>query len=307
MSRSVALPAGTVTLTAQVNYQIELDWDYAYLTVNGTPVESDHGDAPGAPGSPTNLNGQNFGWGITGSTGGNWVTLTADLSAFAGQTVDIGFRYWTDGFVTEPGFMVDEIAITGQPVDGAESNAGWTFDGFSITTGQETSFHFNAYLAEFRQYRGNDTSLATAYNFGFIGVNDDWVEFYPFQDGLLISYWDTSQTDNNTSFHPGEGEILPIDAHPVPLLDAFGNVWRNRVQSYDSTFTFAPTDAITLHKFGEPSYHPSLPGVSVFNDMNSYWDPANPNGSVIVPNTGTTIRIKSISAHGSFMQVAVNK
>ena len=26
----------------------------------------------------------------------NWVALTADLSAFAGQTVEIGFRYWTD-------------------------------------------------------------------------------------------------------------------------------------------------------------------------------------------------------------------
>ena len=294
------------SLTADVQYDIEFGWDYAYLVVstdggatwdNVASNISNNDDPEGS--------GQNFGNGITGASGG-WVTMTADLSAYTGDVL-LGFRYWTDAYVTLPGFMVDELSITGFPVDGAESDAGWTFDGFRVTTGNEISFHFNAYLAEFRQYRGYDKSLATAYNFGFVGINDDWVETYPFQDGLLISYWDTSQTDNNTSFHPGEGEILPIDAHPVPLLDAFGNVWRNRVQSYDSTFTLEPTDAITLHKFGEPSYHPSLPAVSVFNDLNPTWYPENPWGSVIVPQTGTTIRIKSISTRGSFMQVAVNK
>ena len=36
MTRSVTLPAGAPSLTAKVKYDIELDWDYAYLTVNGT-------------------------------------------------------------------------------------------------------------------------------------------------------------------------------------------------------------------------------------------------------------------------------
>jgi hypothetical protein len=43
----------------------------------------------------------------------------------------------------------------------------------------------------------------------------------------------------------------------------------------------------------------------VFNDTKSYYDPANPWGSVITPNTGTRIRIVSISAQNSFMQVEV--
>ena len=36
-----------------------------------------------------------------------------------------------------------------------------------------------------------------------------------------------------------------------------------------------------------------------------YYDPANPQGSVKNPNTGTQIRISSISALGNFMQIEV--
>lgn len=308
MYRSFNLAPGS-SLTAQVQFDIELDWDYAYL------VASTDGGATWtnvATNLSTNLdpNGQNFGNGHTGSSSGSWVALTADLSAFTGPTL-LGFRYWTDGFVTNPGFMVDELSVTGFPTDGAESDAGWTFDpasgGFRVTTGNEVSFHFNAYVAEFRQYRGYDTSLRTAYNFGFLNSRPDWVETFPYQDGLLISYWDTSQSDNSTSAHPGEGLLLPIDAHPKAMIRGDGGIWRSRIQSYDSTFTLSKTDAIQLHWFGQPSFHASQPAVSVFNDANQYWNPLTPTAGVMNPHTGTTIRIKSISAQNTFMQVAVNK
>ncbi len=159
MTRSVTLPAGAVSLSAKVRYDVELDWDYAYLTVNGAPVATNLS-------SGTNPNGQNFGNGITGSSGGNWVDLTADLSAFAGQTVTLGFRYWTDGAVAEAGFGVDDIAITGLPIDDAESDFGWSYAGFSRTTGTTAQSFSNAYFAEFRQYKGYDDSLRTGpYNF----------------------------------------------------------------------------------------------------------------------------------------------
>jgi hypothetical protein len=45
--------------------------------------------------------------------------------------------------------------------------------------------------------------------------------------------------------------------------------------------------------------------VPIFDDNLSWYDPANPMGSVITPMTGTQIRVKSVSAHGSFMQVEV--
>ena len=55
------------------------------------------------------------------------MTLTANLSSFANQTVTIGFGYFTDGGVQgatgafPAGISIDEIAITGLPTDGAES------------------------------------------------------------------------------------------------------------------------------------------------------------------------------------------
>jgi len=304
MFKAFSLPAGA-TLSARVRYQIESNYDYAYLVYSTdggatwTSLETNR--------STTNdPNGQNFGFGITGSaTSNNWYDLTAHLPE---GDVLLGFRYWTDSNTGGFGFMVDEINITGQAVDGAETDAGWTFAGFRITSGQEVQYFAHYYVAEYRAYWGYDKNLQFGpYNFGFLDnpLLGDWVEHLPYQDGLLINYWDTSQRNNNTRQHPGQGLILPVDAHPTAMLRADGGVWRNRMQSYDSTFTLAPTDPLTLHYLSQPSYHPSLPGVSIFDDRNSYYDPTNPQGSVIVPNTGTQIRIQSISAQGNFMQIQV--
>ncbi len=309
MYKPFNLAAGS-SLTATVNFDIETDWDYAYVVVSTddgatwTSVETNLS-------TTTNPNGQNFGYGITGSSGGAWVALTANLSAYTGDVL-FGFRYWTDTYVVEPGFMVDDILITGYPLDDAESEAGWTFAGFRLTTGEESAYYFNAYVAEFRQYRGYDSTLAGGpYNWGFQDNPAllNWVEHFPYQDGLLISYWDTSFTDNNVGSHCAAGRcgglLLTIDAHPEAMYRADGGVWRNRIQTYDSTFSLEPTDALTLHWNSQPSDHPSQPAVPVFDDRITYYDPANPMGSVINPNTGTQIRIQSISAQGNFMQVQV--
>ena len=50
------------------------------------------------------------------------------------------------------------------------------------------------------------------------------------------------------------------------LRRADGNVWRSRIQTYDSTFGQEATDPITLHFQSLPSVHQSQPGVSLFND-----------------------------------------
>jgi immune inhibitor A len=304
MVKAVTLPAGA-SLTAMVNFSIELDWDYAYVIV------STDGGANWAS-VPTNLstdydpNGQNDGFGITGSTGGAWVPLIADLSAYSGNVM-IGFRYWTDVAVAELGFKADNIEITGQPLDGAEDAAGWTFNGFRATNGVESKLYSHYYVGEFRQYRGYDASLKTAYNFGFLNNPDlgNRVEWYPYQDGLLLSYWDTSQTNNNTSQHPGAGLILPIDAHPNILRNAAGGAVSNRIQSFDSTFSLEPTDPITLHFNSTPVTFPSQKAAKLFDDRMQYYNPARPTMGVINPNTGTIIEIRSYSALNNFMQVQV--
>ncbi len=52
----------------------------------------------------------------------------------------------------------------------------------------------------------------------------------------------------------------------------------------------------------------SLPPAPEFNDMNNYWSPlANANlSSVIVPKTGTIIRIINTSTQRDFMQINVD-
>jgi immune inhibitor A len=319
MTRSVTLPAGTPSLNAQIRTNIETDWDYAYVTVNGTPI-------PTNLSTNTNPNSNNLGEGITGPRS-SWTALSASLSAYAGQTVTIGFRYKTDGAqqgqpgaAGVPGFQVDEIAISGQPTDGAETDGGWTFTpaqgGFHATASTVTRYFFNAYVAENRQYLGYDAGLQTGpYNFGgTIGPN--WAERFPLQDGLLVWYWDNSYGDNNVGDHPGGGLILPVDANPAPLHWANGSVMRPRLQSFDATFTTQKTDAITVHNGGVAVTVPSRPGVSTFDDSQSYWVAGDPgdapaNGryqaewnSVKVPNTGTSMRVTSVTP-GGFMQVQV--
>jgi immune inhibitor A len=306
MYKAYNLPAGA-TLSAKVKYNIELDWDYAYLvysTDNGATWTSLQTNQS----TTTDPNGQNKGFGITGSSGGNWVDLTANLPA---GNVLLGFRYWTDTNTGGFGFMVDDLNVTGMATDGAEADAGWTYKpttGFHVSTGTESKLFNNYYIAEYRQYYGYDKTLKTGpYFFGYLNnpALGDLVDHFPYQDGLLINYWDTSQANNNTSTHPGAGLVLPIDAHFKALNRVDGVVWRNRIQSYDATFTLEPTDALSLHVNSVLSPVPSLKGVSVFDDRTLYWDSANPMGSVKNPNTGTQIRIVSISALGGFMQVEV--
>ncbi|HEX2992013.1 MAG TPA: hypothetical protein VHO49_15115, partial [Anaerolineales bacterium] len=173
--------------------------------------------------------------------------------------------------------------------------------------GTESALFNHYYIAEYRTYKGYDSTLKVGpYYFGYPTM-PDFVDHFAYQDGMLINYWDTSQRNNQTRLHPGQGLLLPIDAHPQALLRCGGPaIWRNRIQTYDSTFTLDRTDGISnIHHAGSLCPVPSLPGVKVFDDRNTYYDPANPQGSVMNPNTGTQIVIQSISAQNSFMQIEV--
>ena len=302
-------------LTAMTRYEAELDFDFAFVeasTDNGAswvPVTTNLSST----GNESGFNGS--GTGITGSSNDAWVSLTATLPA---GTNALRFRYETDPAVTESGFQFDQIAIDGTFIGTAESDEGWVFDGFRRTTGSETQFLFNAYVAENRGYRSYDTSLKTAYNFGFLNTRPDWVEHFPYQDGLLISYWDSSHTDNNVGDHPGEGLILPVDAHPTFHHAANGDLLRPRILSFDSTFSKQNTKAITVHINSQPTTIPAQPGVDTFDDTKDYWfdtdghGPADHQGryepewySVKVPKTGTTITIKSGGPQSATLDVIV--
>jgi immune inhibitor A len=207
MTRSVTLPAGTPSLTAQIRTNIETDWDYAYVTVNGNPVPTNCRSTRTERQQPRERHHR---------PRSDWTALSASLTAYAGQTVTIGFRYKTDaaqqgqpGASGVPGFQVDEIAISGQPTDGAETDAAWTFSpkegGFHVTGQTVTRYFFNAYVAENRQYLGYDAGPADRAVQLRRHERANWAERFPLQDGLLVWYWDTRSATTTSASIPAAG------------------------------------------------------------------------------------------------------
>jgi immune inhibitor A len=309
MVRAVDVPADDPTLDMLLWYDIEEGWDYAYVSISVDGGQSwEHLESNVT--TNESPNGQNEGNGITGSSG-DWLKVSFDLADHAGESLLLQIRYVTDAGVFGKGLLVDSIRL-GSLADGAEAGSdGWTLFGFSQNAGAQIASTFNAYIAENRQYLSYDDTLATGpYNFGFVTELPNWVERFPYQNGLLVSYWDDYHTDNNTSEHPGEGLILPVDAHPDPLIRPDGLPWRARVQSYDSTFGLEPTDPLTLHLDGAEVQHPSLPAVPLFDDLLDYYRPipeseTSPWAGVRLPATGTQIRVVQTASDGSVLRVIV--
>ncbi|MGW0997702.1 immune inhibitor A domain-containing protein [Streptomyces sp. NPDC002523] len=314
LTRSVDLTGkSSATLSLDGWYDIESGYDYLYTevstdgganwtaldgTVDGQAVPRDGSGKPA----------------LTGTVDG-YKKLSYSLDAYAGKKVDVRFRYQTDGGVALKGFAADEITVTADGAalffDNAESaDAGWAATGFSRIGASFTKDYKQYYIAENRQYVSYDKTLKVGpYNFGYLGTDrPDWVEHYPYQNGLLIWKWDTSQADNNTNVdeHPGTGLILPVDAHPKALKWSDGKLLRNRIQAYDSPFGFEATDAITLHQAGAATKITSQKGVPVFNDhTHTYYDASNPTGGVKITDTNTKIRITEQAKDGSTIELEV--
>ncbi|MER6343281.1 immune inhibitor A domain-containing protein [Streptomyces sp. NPDC001595] len=310
LARSVDLTGKTsAALTLDGWYEIESGYDFLYAevstdgganwtaldgTVDGNPVPRD------GSGNPA----------LTGTVDG-WKKLAYSLDAYAGRKIDLRFRYSTDGGLAMKGFTADNVAVTADGTalftDGAETeDAAWKATGFTRVGASFTKEYAQYYLAENRQYVSYDKTLAVGpYNFGS-AVRPDWVEHYPYQNGLLIWKWDTSQTNNNTSEHPGVGLLLPVDSHPAPLKWSDGTLMRNRIQAFDSPFSLYRTDALTLHKADAVTRVPSSKGVPIFNDHTSaYYDEATPTAGVKITDTNTKIKIVQEALDGSTIKVEV--
>ena len=301
MTRSTG--PGTLTLDASWETEEHFDFWFVEASSNGTaftPLLTNFSQ-PAAE-DQSGINGS--GTGMDGDSGG-YVKVTAILPA---GTTHVRLRYTTDPGVVGPGVSIDNVAVNGTAIGTAEvANEGWTFaGGFQRTTGLVTTMHFNAYVAENRQYTSYDTSLKTAYNFGFLNTRPDWVETFPYQDGLLISYWDETFDDNNVGDHPGGGLILPIDAHPQFHHAADGTLLRPRILSFDSTFGRGRIPRITVNINSQPTTIPAQDAVTVFDDTKTWWFNIDEHGStgshpgryqpgwysVNPPKTGTTITVK---------------
>jgi immune inhibitor A len=172
-----------------------------------------------------------------------------------------------------------------------------------LANGQYAETYFHYYLAESRSFIRNDTSLCGAYNFLTAG----FLEKQCYADGVLVWYRNSSVPDNNTSEHPGTGQILPIDAHPAASYKPDGRtLWGSRWQTWDASFGVDPhavtlTQVISKGKTLKQTYN--AVAESSFTDASptAYYDSAAPFNSVLTAGSGLKIDVVGVSAdRGSY-------
>ncbi len=118
------------TLQVSMWYDIEQDWDYAYVEVSG-----DGGQLwailPGPSTTTHNPNGNSLGPAYTGSSTG-WVEEIFDLTPYAGRQVLVRFEYVTDDAVNQAGWLIDDVRIPeiGYAEDLESGPGGWESQGF---------------------------------------------------------------------------------------------------------------------------------------------------------------------------------
>lgn len=293
LTRSVP-SAARVTVQASAWYEIEAGYDYLY------------GEYSLDSGATWHRAGQ----AVDGDSSGRWTSLRWSYAANGPSMFRL--RYQTDGGVHLAGAFIDDIVFkaggTTLLSDDVESGAnGWTATGlWKISSGTETGTFENYYLLENREYVGYDQTLAQGpYQFSEAYTRPDWVEFFTFQNGMLVWYVDDSYEDNNVSEHPGHGSAMVVDARPAPFTYPDGTRPSNRRQPFDATFGLEKTDATCLHKQvlagkgGSQTVEtvaacaPSTAGMPTFDDTNpnAYWSTANPQNSVKVAGHGVKVTV----------------
>lgn len=142
------IPADDPTLTFWISYDIEQDWDHAFVEI--APADSDQWTTlPDMNGLTTQTTGESCasGWveglhphlanymdsacqpsGVSGEwhafsgNSGGWRQVEMDLSAYAGQTVELYIAYASDWGTQNLGIFVDDIQLGGQPIQDFETD-----------------------------------------------------------------------------------------------------------------------------------------------------------------------------------------
>lgn len=113
---AVTVPAGAPTLTFNERHLAEATFDYAYTVV------STDGGKTYTPLANLNTVAGPLGPGLNDDSPA-FETQTFDLSAYAGQSILVGFRYVSDGGVNDGGWFVDDVAVGGTVVSDGSSLA----------------------------------------------------------------------------------------------------------------------------------------------------------------------------------------
>lgn len=298
--------AKSATLDFDAWYNIEKDWDYAMVQVSTdggetwTSLSSDRTtttlDPGGYPAIKENLPG------YTGSSNG-WVHETIDLSAYAGQEIQLQFRSMTDWATNLDGFFADNIKVTADGAqvffDGAEEEPLFTLDGFEKHDGKYTTDHY--YLLEWRSHNGVDEGLKN------IRRGDSLMSYDP---GLVVWYVDETYDNNWTGVHPGDGFLGVVDADQHTNLWSDKSVGSTRYQLNDAAFGLNKSSKMFLD-------YTNLLGITLkdnftqrnplFDDSANYSNPGLVDAGRNVPNYGLKFRVVGQSADGTVGKVLIFK
>ncbi|MDX1282818.1 immune inhibitor A domain-containing protein [Shewanella colwelliana] len=272
---STELPVSTaLTLTMKAHWNIELDYDYAQVMVDGVALNGNHTKAS----NPTN-NAKNIITGksseVPGAEGADsWVDLTFDLSGYAGSNRQISIVYFTDQAVGDYGLVIDEIKLLDGTSeiysDGAELDGQMTLSGGFARIDNNRPGAERRYLVQLRSHNGVDAGLAS----------------HSYEPGVLLWLEDFNVADNNSSEHPGSGLIGVVDADQN-LIGSYGSATQIR----DATFSM----------FNQSTYFNDnhLNANSLFEDSQDYSAPLQPQSGIILPAIGLSMEVLAQSNDSS--------
>ncbi|MEL4431862.1 immune inhibitor A domain-containing protein [Shewanella mangrovisoli] len=275
MSLTANLPATTekLTLAMQASWEIEADYDYMQVKVDGVAIAGNYTKSVNAINRARHIITGNSSSISTAVGSDAWVGLEYDLSAYAGKAVTIEFTYVTDEATTESGITIDNISIkqgaTELYADNAEVAGKATLAGYNRITDTRPG-PASRYLIQLRSHNGVDAGLKSK----------------GFDPGVLLWLEDFSYYDNNVSDHPGHGLIGVIDADQ----NMIGNNSTD-VQIRDAAFSTVRQTAYS----GDNNLEP----VSLFDDSFDYSAPLQPQSGMVLQKLGLTMQVVSQASDNS--------
>ncbi len=335
LTRAIDVPAGgDVRFNFWNSYSIETDWDFGFVEVSTDggntwaeqKIYNQAGELVSTDDNYPDPNGRmhDYGdkkYGLTGTTGGEYLHYFASLTPFAGQTIQLRLRYATDAGFEDTGWFTDDYSVTADGTtvwsDDVEGGAnGWTpttgtftnttGQGWNISPGEFDFVHY--YLAEWRNHDGFDNGLKYAYDTTYLRDGAWKVERVPYNaPGMLVWYRNTQFGNLNLTLtnlggmpsHGTKGGLLIVDSHFDPLrrqgvaADKDPSTLNNlpsRPQSSNAAFTFGNTYPFTecFEAPGEPlseycTDYGALPGISNFQDSKGWYPGIEVRGTATQP------------------------
>ncbi|WP_223669676.1 immune inhibitor A domain-containing protein [Kangiella shandongensis] len=291
LSFTVYVPASGVTeMSIKAHWDIEVDYDYAQVLVNGVAIEGNYTQLNNSQHREVShfITGKSAD--ISGAEGAlGWVDLRFDLSAYADQSISVVIQYVTDEAVQRYGMVIDDLSLNNSQdnndrqiyFDGAEKAGATSLDGFLRIDDTKPGEAQN-YWVQLRSENEQDSGLADSV----------------YTPGVLIWFADEAYTDNKVGEHPGHGFIGVVDTDQNPIM-VNGSVAQSSLQVIDAA----------LGLYSQKSYQGDshLAAEPVFDDSRDYSFPEQPESGLVLPVNNLRIEVLEQATDSSKATVKISK